>query len=111
IEVARTGEAGGEATAVLDAISAKTGEYTRRRRRFFGRRPSRRVLSIFLAVFLTAGVVGYLVATNEGGDSGKAKKPVAPAALVPVQLTAAKDYDPIGGDGEHAELVRAAIDG
>jgi len=108
VEVARTGDAGGEATTVLDAISAKTGEY--RRRRWFGR-PGRRVFSIFLAVFLTAGVVGYLVATNGGKDSAKSKKPVAPAQPVAVQLTAAKDYDPIRGDGEHPELVNAAIDG
>ena len=106
--VIRQGDTGSEATTVLDAISARTGEYWRRR--WFGR-PGRRVLSIFLAVFLTAGVVGYLVATNDGGKSNKSKKAAPPAQLVPVQLTTAKDYDPIGKDGEHPELVNAAIDG
>src|SRR5205823_1049606 len=35
----------------------------------------------------------------------------APSQPVAVQLTGAKDYDPIGGDGEHPELVNQAIDG
>jgi eukaryotic-like serine/threonine-protein kinase len=96
----------GEDTTVLDALSARTGEYPRSRRP----KPRRRVVSIFLLVFLVAGSVGYLVATN-GGGSKKAAKPPAPAQAVAVPLTAAKDYDPIGGDGEHPELVGAAIDG
>src|SRR3989440_5048650 len=44
VEVARTGNGGGEATTVLEALSDQTGEYPRRRLR----RPSRRILSIFL---------------------------------------------------------------
>jgi eukaryotic-like serine/threonine-protein kinase len=111
IETARTGEAGGEATAVLDALPSDTSEYAPRRFRHGRHRPSRRVLSTFLLVFLAAGVVGYLVATNTGGGGKKAAKTTPPAQPVTVQLTAAKDYDPIGGDGEHPELVNRAIDG
>jgi serine/threonine-protein kinase len=107
IEAARSGEAGGEATTVLEALPAKTGEMAPRRLR----RPRRRLLSIFLLLFLTAGVVGYIVATSGSGGNGKAKPAAAPAQPVPVQLTGAKDYDPIGGDGEHPELVNQAIDG
>jgi serine/threonine-protein kinase len=107
VEVARTGEAGGEATTVLEALSAQTGEYSRRRRL---PRPPRRLVSIFLLVFLAAGVVGYLVATNTGGKSKKSAA-AAPVQPITVQLVSAKDYDPIGGDGEHPELVNAAVDG
>ena len=111
IETARTGEAVGEATTVLDALPSDTSQYAPRRFRHGRRRPSRRVLSTFLLVFLAAGVVGYLVATNTGGGGKKAAKAAPPAQPVNVQLTAAKDYDPIGGDGEHPELVNQAIDG
>ena len=55
--------------------------------------------------------MGYIVATSGGGKDGKAKQVAAPAQPVAVQLTGAKDYDPIGGDGEHPELVNQAIDG
>ncbi|MFL5911886.1 MAG: protein kinase domain-containing protein [Gaiellaceae bacterium] len=110
IETARTGEAGGEATTVLDALPSDTSEYAPRRFRHGRHRPSRRVLSTFLLVFLTAGVVGYLVATNSGGGK-KATKATPPAQPVTVQLAAAKDYDPIGGNGEHSTDVGKTIDG
>ncbi|MFL5884459.1 MAG: protein kinase domain-containing protein [Thermoleophilaceae bacterium] len=109
IEVARAGLPNGDATTVIDALPAQTGEYPRLRR--LRQRPRRRVLSIFLLVFIAAGVIGYLVATNGGGKSHKPNAATAPAQPVTVQLSTAKDYDPIGGDGEHPELVNAAIDG
>ena len=40
-----------------------------------------------------------------------ALRAAAPPQPVAVTLTAAKDYDPLGGDGEHPELVTQAIDG
>src|SRR5204863_1375479 len=93
IEAARSGEAGGEATTVLEALPDQTGEMAPRRLRH----PRRRLVSIFLLLFLTAGVVGYIVATSGDGKHGKAKQVPAPAQPVAVQLTGAKDYDPIGG--------------
>jgi len=108
-EIARAGLPNGDATTVMAALSGETGEYPRRRRLM--RRSRRRAVSILLLVFIAAGVVGYLVATNGGGKSHKSTTGAAPAQPVTAQLTTSKDYDPIGGDGEHPELVNAAIDG
>jgi eukaryotic-like serine/threonine-protein kinase len=114
IEAARTGEANGEATTVLEALPPHTAEYApgrfRRRRPF--RRPRRSVLTLVLALFLGAGAVGYIVATSGGGSKSDTTSTAAPPRQpVPVALTSSKDYDPLGGDGEHPELVNAAIDG
>jgi serine/threonine-protein kinase len=108
IEAARSGEANGEATTVLEALPPETGSYAPRRLR----RPRQHLLWLVLLLFLGAGAVGYVVATS-GGSKKSAKTTTATTAVRPVAvpLTAAKDYDPLGGDGEHPELVSQAIDG
>jgi serine/threonine-protein kinase len=106
IEAARSGEANGEATTVLEALPPETGSFAPRRLR----RPRQHLVLLFLLLFIGAGAVGYVVATSGGGKSHKPAKAAAPAQPVSVALTSAKDYDPLGGDGEHPELVSQAID-
>jgi hypothetical protein len=107
IEAARTGEANGEATMVLEALPPETGSYAPRRLR----RPRQHLLLLFLLLFVGAGAVGYVVATSGGGTAKKSSTAAPPPQPVAITLTSAKDYDPLGGDGEHPELVSQAIDG
>jgi serine/threonine-protein kinase len=107
IEAARAGEANGEATSVLEALPPETGSYAPRRLR----RPRQHLLLLFLLLFVGAGAIGYVVATSDSAKRHTATKAAAPPQPVAVALTSAKDYDPIGGDGEHPELVQNAIDG
>jgi serine/threonine-protein kinase len=104
VEVARAGRSTAEATTVLDSVP--------RRRRMV---PSRRVSIAGVLLVLAATAAALLIAgigskdhpraTNSGGGGG------GEPSGAEVELTAAQDFDPEGGDGEHPDEVKLAIDG
>jgi serine/threonine-protein kinase len=104
VEVARAGRSTAEATTVLDSVP--------RRRRMV---PSRRVSIAGVLLVLAATAAALLIAgigskdhpraTNNGGGGG------GEPSGAEVELTSAKDFDPEGGDGEHPDEVKLAIDG
>jgi len=110
IEVARAGEATGEATAVLRALPGATADAVPLRLR----RPGRVLGLSLLAVALVGAVVWWGVSrAREGTTGGVAPKGSGRLAAVRLASDAVNDYDPPpAGDGnEHGEDVRNAIDG
>ena len=108
IEVARTGEASGEATTVLRALPGETADFVP----FRLRNPRRWVLTLLLVGLVGAGAVAYLAGRTEKGP-GAAVTPRA-GGLTRVQLrgTAANDYDPQSEDREESPAAtQNAIDG
>src|SRR3954451_14006907 len=103
IEASRAGATNGEATSVLRALPPEAAEFAPKRLR--RRRP---LLWGFVIMLLAAvGVAAFLLLRHTGSHgAGQAKAP-AVAALKPVPLAAAKDFDPPpDGDGiEHADEV------
>ncbi|MGI8750250.1 MAG: protein kinase domain-containing protein [Thermoleophilaceae bacterium] len=108
IEVARSGEAGGEATNVLRALPGDTKGFLPIRLR----NPRRWLLTV-LALFLMAGAgVAYLASRTEKGAGPPAA--ARPAGLSPVILgaDAANDYDPESPDKEESpESPQNVLDG
>jgi serine/threonine-protein kinase len=106
IEAARSGEATGEATAVLRALPDETGEIAPERlrhpRRVF-------ILSALLVAVLATAAVLLVLNARRGGDEEPAV--AAPPEPVPVQLRAARDHDPFGDDRvEHPEEAARVLD-
>jgi tRNA A-37 threonylcarbamoyl transferase component Bud32 len=109
IEAARAGRSTGEATAVLRTLPATT----RRRLPLRMRRPVP-VLAVIALLAVGAIVAGLLLKegvdrTQRGTGAGKVKVE-AGTKVVSVKRKSAKDYDPIGGDGEHADQAPLAVD-
>jgi hypothetical protein len=107
IEAARTGQATGEATTVLQSLSGDTADFAPRRLR----RP-RRALAVTLVVLAAlAGTAAFLATRTEKGPGGPVVK--KPRGLTEVRLGggAASDYDPEGDNRESPEAARNAIDG
>ena len=104
VEVARAGRSTGEATTVLDSVP--------RRQRLV---PSRRVSIAGILLVLAATAAALVIAAlNGGGDKQRENTSGAgnpPPAGAEVELTEAQDFDPEGGDGEHPDEVKLAIDG
>ena len=100
VEVARAGTAHGEATTVLDSVPE------RRRRILTSRRAS--LAGVLLVLAATAAALAIVLLT---GDDGRERSADAPAAGSAIELEGAADFDPEGGDGEHADEVGLAIDG
>ncbi len=103
VEVARAGHSTGEATTVLDSVSGRQRLLTSRRVSIAG---ILLVLAATAAALLIAGLSGD-DRQREGGDGSGDAPPVG----AEIQLTGAKDFDPFGGDGEHPDEVKLAIDG
>jgi serine/threonine-protein kinase len=108
IEAARSGQATGEATAVIRTLSPRAQR----------RLPMRmlhpvRILAVAALAAAAAAVVLVFMATDrtERGTGTRNVKPPAPD-LVQVSLgqSRAKDFDPFGGDGEHPEEAKAVVD-
>jgi serine/threonine-protein kinase len=108
IESARAGQATGEATAILRTLPAKS------RRRLPLRMRVNPKLVLALTLFAVAATAAVLLLAADRTQRGTGSSPDAarPPGTVGVSLasTAAHDYDPLGGDGEHPEAVRAVID-
>ncbi len=106
IEAARSGEATGEATAVLQALPDATGEVAPTRLR----RPRRFLLASLLLVALIAAAVIVIVARTEVGTTGGASKSRDGLERVTLSRGAVDDYDPEGGDGESPDDVVNVVD-
>jgi hypothetical protein len=107
IEAARTGQATGEATAVLQSLSGDTADFAPTRLR----RPKRALALTLLVLALLAATAVFLADRTEKGTGGPVVK--KPAELSDVRLArgAASDYDPEGDNKESPEAARNAIDG
>jgi hypothetical protein len=107
IEAARTGQATGEATTVLQSLSGDTADFAPARLR----RPRRAlaVTTLLLALLAATGI--FLAERTEKGTGGTVVK--KPAELSEVRLAgdAASDYDPEGDNKESDDATRNAIDG
>src|SRR5215218_2160372 len=108
IEAARTGQATGEATTVLQSLSGDTADFAPTRLR----RPKRALAITVLVLGMVGASALFLAARTEKGTGGPAvvKKP---AELSEVRLSgnAASDYDPEGDNKESDDATRNAIDG
>jgi serine/threonine-protein kinase len=107
IEAARTGQATGEATTVLQSLSGDTADFAPSRLR----RPRRALALTLLVLAALAGTAFFLAARTERGTGGSVVK--KPAELSEVRLAgdAASDYDPEGDNRESPDATRNAIDG
>jgi serine/threonine-protein kinase len=109
IEASRSGQATGEATAVLRTLPERA-----RRRLPLRMRWRFPLLGLVLIGAVAAGAL-FLAAkegaehTERGTGSGKAK-PQAGEKVVSVGRTSANDYDPQGDNEEHSDEVRLAVD-
>jgi hypothetical protein len=108
IEAARTGQATGEATTVLQGLSDDTADFAPARLRH-----PRRTLTVSIAVLAVAAAVIAFLATRAEEGPGRAATPRTSPGLSAVQLSkdAAQDYDPEGDGEESEEQVSFAIDG
>jgi eukaryotic-like serine/threonine-protein kinase len=108
IEAARSGQATGEATAVIRTLPPQA----RRRLPLRILHPVR-IVAVIALVAAAAAVVLVFIATDrtEHGTGTRNVKPPAPG-LVQVSLgqSRAKDFDPFGGDGEHPDEAKAVVD-
>lgn len=112
IETARSGHVTGEATTVLRTLPPSA------RRRI----PLRLRTSMLAVVALAVAIVGVLVAisvfaadqtekgTGSGGGRNAERAPSTELRPVSLQQDGAADYDPLGGDGEHADEASAVVD-
>ncbi len=108
IEAARSGQAAGEATAVLRTLPSGARRRLPLRQRVSGRVVA---LALLLAALVTAGVL-FLAAGNTQRGTGPSPGIKEAPGIKEVSLArdSAHDYDPFGGDGEHPEQAPAAVD-
>jgi serine/threonine-protein kinase len=109
IEVARSGEASGEATNVLRALPGDTADFVPVRLR----NPRRWALTLLLVGVVGAGALFYFAGRAEKGP-GPAVTPRTDGGLSRVQLSAgaANDYDPQSDDRQESPAAtQNAIDG
>lgn len=109
IEAARAGATNGEATSVLRALPSDARNVAPRRLR----KPRPLWLGVATMLLAAAAVAAALLLTTRGDQKGStAKVPATAAPPRPVELLAAKDFDPPPGGGEeHADEAHNAIDG
>ncbi|HYN91500.1 MAG TPA: protein kinase [Thermoleophilaceae bacterium] len=106
IEAARSGQATGEATTVLQSLSGDTADFAPLRLR----RPKRALALTVLVLALLAATTAFFVTRTEKGTGGPVVE--KPAELTQVRAVLAADYDPEGDDGQESpEAARNAIDG
>jgi eukaryotic-like serine/threonine-protein kinase len=107
IETARAGSATGEVTSVLRTLPSST----QRRVPFRLRHRITAVLALLVVAAVAVVVVVWLTGRTHHG-TGKLAQPPPPAthAQVLLRASAARDYDPLGTNGEHSGEVGLAID-
>jgi eukaryotic-like serine/threonine-protein kinase len=108
IETARTGQATGEATSVLQTLPSSA-----RRRLPLRSRVSTGRLIAFIALLAAAIAVILILAlhnTHRGTGPAAALKAPPTQHNVSLRRNSAHDYDPYGTGGEHPELTRFAVD-
>jgi hypothetical protein len=108
IETQRSGQATGEATAVLRTLPASS----RKRVPWRVLHPAR-ILALLALVGAIAAVVLVFMATDKRAERGTGTRNVKPPpGLKSVSLgqSRAKDFDPFGGDGEHPSEAKAVVD-
>jgi eukaryotic-like serine/threonine-protein kinase len=108
IEAARTGQATGEATTVLQSLSGDTAEFAPTRLT----RPKRALAMTALLLALLGAAAVFLATRTEEGTGGQVvKKPPEGLSRVRLARDAANDYDPEGDNRESPEAAGNAIDG
>jgi tRNA A-37 threonylcarbamoyl transferase component Bud32 len=112
IETARSGQATGEATAVIRTLPARA----RRRLPLRMRHPIRLVVALLLIGAAIAVALIVLANRTERGAQGTRNAPSVPksSGLVPLSLkqSNAHDYDPLGDNKtEHPLQAKAVVDG
>ena len=109
VESARAGQTTGEATQVLRALPDP-----KRARLPLRLRVSMRVVIALIALGAAATALVLVLAadrTHRGTGSVRGAAPPAPGLrTVSLGARAAKDFDPIGGDGEHGDEASFAVD-
>ncbi len=106
IESSRAGQITGEATTVFQSLPLTT------QRRVPGRvaHPSRWLIAVAVTAVVVVAAAALLAdrAHRGTGTSGAGAQPGFTA--VPLGQSRARDYDPIGGDGEHGQQAGAVLD-
>jgi eukaryotic-like serine/threonine-protein kinase len=111
IETARSGQATGEATAVLRTLPQRS-----RRRLALRLHPARilAVLALAGTVAAVAAVLLFVTAAKdqriERGTGTRNVKSQPGLRAVSLGQSRAKDFDPFGGDGEHPDEAKAVVD-
>jgi serine/threonine-protein kinase len=108
-ELQRTGQATGEATAVLRTLPAGA----RRRLPLRLRRPV--PIAVLVALVAAAAVLAYVLASagvdrTQRGTGAGTVKPEPNTRVVSVKRTAASDFDPLGDHNEHHADTHLAVD-
>ncbi|MFL5845568.1 MAG: protein kinase domain-containing protein [Solirubrobacteraceae bacterium] len=108
IETARSGQATGEATAVLRSLPARS----RRRLPLRMRVNPRLLLALLLLAVAAAAAIILLTLDNTQRGTGETPGTTSPPGTSNVSLrrNAAHDYDPFGSDGEHPLETSAVLD-
>lgn len=106
LETSRSGRVTGEVTTVLKTLPAQK----QRRVALSLRHPASAVLAGLAIVGVAIGLALLLASSVQRGTGGSAG--VSGAGLTQVSLgqTAAVDFDPLGGDGEHPEEANFLLD-
>jgi hypothetical protein len=103
IEASRAGGlSNGEATSVLSSLPPGTTDFEKPRRRW--------VWWTLATLLFVAVCVAAFVILEVGNDDKSSPQRAAAAPLRAATIVGAKDFDPFGGDGEHAYQVRNVFD-
>jgi len=108
IETARSGQATGEATAVLRTLPPGA----RQRLPWRVLHPAR-IVAFLALIGAVAAVAAVLMATKERAERGTGSRNVTPPPglrSVSIGQSRANDFDPFGGDGEHSLEAKAVVD-